>query len=66
MLEKKLWKLFINYLCKLISFANDSTELADSKSFTPSNSKRKEKVTFSAEDNTFIWSFGDSLLQQIM
>ena len=36
-----------------------SSELSDSKSFISNNSKRKERVTFSAEDNHFIWRFGD-------
>ena len=66
--EKSFWALFINYLCKLISFANYSilyfffsSELSNSKSFASNHSKRKERAIFSAEDNTFIWSFGDSI-----
>ena len=65
MLEKKLLDTFYYYLYKLISFANDSilwffsSELHDSKSFISSNSKRKKRVTYSAENNTFIWNFGD-------
>ena len=63
--RKSFWTLFINYFCKLISFANDSilqffsSELSDSKTFISSNSKRKESVTFNAENNIFIWSFGE-------
>ena len=36
-----------------------SSELSDSKPFTSNNSKWKERVTFSAGNKTFIWSFGD-------
>ena len=64
--SKSFWELFINYyLCKLISFANDSilwfflSELSNSNSFTSTTSKKKENVTFSAEKNTFIWSLGN-------
>lgn len=39
-----------------------SSKLSDSKLFRSNDSKRKERVTFIEEDNTFIWSKFDDLI----